>query len=206
MLHKKISRVIKYEHKKDVRHFHWHFVYRRRHQRNGVSTGEIIVGQVLAMVGSLAAGFLLDVEKHNIILFAGALLLLPGTIDLSASITGVVVTKINHRLESGQTKTKALLSSNGFGLVSTVVSGLIVGVTGGLVGSVFFEADFFKIVQLTMLTMLSVCLIAFPVSSYFTLAARYARVNPDNVVGPIETGLTDFLTVLMVAVWVRVLF
>lgn len=188
-----------------VAHVHWHYIYKRRRRLNGVSTRQILVGQIIALMGSLTAGYLLELNKDTLLLFASSYLLLPGLIDLSASITGVVCAKINHRLELGEKTSTVLFGSDGFGLVSAVFSGLIVGVTGGILGEIFFETTFWQILLLTAFVMPIVSIIIFPVVNVLLLFLRKMGYNPDNIIGPIETGLTDALTVFVVTIGVRII-
>jgi cation transporter-like permease len=186
-------------------HVHWHYVYKRRRKLNGVSTRQILVGQIIALMGSLTAGYLLELNKDTLLLFASAYLLLPGLIDLSASITGVVCAKINHRLELGEKTSKVLFGSDGFGLLSAVFSGLIVGVTGGILGEIFFDTTFWQVLLLTAFVMPIVSIIVFPIVNVLLLFLRKMGYNPDNIIGPIETGLTDALTVFVVTLGVRLI-
>ena len=76
-------------------------MYKRKRQRaNNISTLQIVVGQTIALSGSLLAGYILELNKEAIVVFAGAFLLLPGVVDLAASITGAMCAKINHLLEA----------------------------------------------------------------------------------------------------------
>lgn len=128
------------------KHRHWHYIYKgRRARAQRISSGQqIVLGQIIALSGSLLAGFMLELNKTSISMFAGALLLLPGIIDLAASITGAMCAKINHRLDRESSVRKVLLSSIGFSLILSLFAGLIVGLTGGLIGELFLILLFGK--------------------------------------------------------------
>ncbi len=183
-------------------HRHWHYIYKRRSYRP-ISWKEIALGQVVALSGSLVAGLLLELNKHTFALFAGAFLLLPGVIDLAASITGAMCAKINHRLEASDETLRIVEGSVLFALLLSVTSGFVVGVTGGLVGTFFFHASFWQICALGEATMVGVGVIAYPAMALLTLGIRTMGVDPDNVVGPVETGFTDMLTILVASLIVR---
>lgn len=163
-----------------------------------------MVGQIIALMGSLVAGYLLELNKEHIVLFAGALLLLPGIIDLSASITGAMCAKINHRLESS-TVSRVLSHSIGFSFLLTVFSGLIVGLCAGVVAEVFFDATFWKILVLCVSSLVIVGFVTYPLTAFLTIFIKRLGFDPDNIIGPVETGLSDALMVLTVSVLVRVL-
>ena len=190
----------------DRTHHHWHYVYKRHGKKaDNISSKQIMVGQIIALSGSLVAGFLLELNKEHIVLFAGALLLLPGIIDLSASITGAMCAKINHRLDSESSVSKVVLSSVGFSFLLSVFAGAIVGVTGGLIGELFFESIFWKVLVLCLVAMVTVGLLVYPLMAMVTLAVKKMGFDPDNIVGPVETGISDALMVLVVSILVRVL-
>lgn len=184
-------------------HRHWHYIYKRRRKGKNISSFQITVGHIIAMSGSLLAGLLLDLNKETLGLFAGAFLLLPGTIDLAASITGAMCAKINHRLEEDEHTFRVIETSIGFALILSLCAGLIVGVVGGAIGELFFDSTFWQICVLAVSTMMIVGLITYPIMSLLTLFVRKIGVDPDNVVGPIETGFTDALTVTVVTLIVR---
>lgn len=187
-------------------HRHWHYVYKKRRKKaESISSRQILVGQVIALCGSLLAGYILELNKEHIIVFAGALLLLPGIIDLSASITGAMCAKVNHRIENSSEVFRVVLSSVGFSILLTLFSGAIVGITAGIIAEVFFDAVFWKIAVLCMASLTIVGMVTYPLMSAVTVAVKKAGFDPDNIVGPVETGFSDALMVLTVAVMVRVL-
>lgn len=182
-------------------HHHWHYIYHRR-KRRAISAKQIAIGQIIALSGSLVAGLLLELNKHSLGMFVGAFLLLPGVIDLSASITGAMCAKINHRIALGQKISQVVTSSVAFALMMSVTAGLVVGIFGGVIGQVFFGANFGQLIALVAATMVGVGLVAYPSMALLTVAIRKAGADPDNIIGPVETGFTDMLTVLTVVVLV----
>jgi len=190
----------------DRTHRHWHYIYKKRRKKaEAISSKQILVGQIIALTGSLAAGYILEINKEHIVVFAGALLLLPGIIDLSASITGAMCAKVNHRLEIEPKVYSVLFSSIGFSMLLTVFSGLIVGVTAGLIGELFFDAVFWKILVLCLVSLTLVGFVTFPLMSLITVFVKKAGFDPDNIVGPVETGFSDALMMLTFSILVRVL-
>lgn len=187
-------------------HHHWHYVYRRRRKRSiDISSRQIVVGQLIALSGSLLAGYILELNKEYFALFAGSLLLLPGIIDLSATITGTMCAKINHRLDSDSRVSRVIVSSLGFSFALSVFAGAIVGITGGLIGELFFDSTFWKIFVLCQSAMIIVGAVMYPLMSFVTLGVKRAGFDPDNIVGPVETGLSDALMVLVVSLILKVL-
>lgn len=187
-------------------HHHWHHVYRKRRKKIiNISSRQIIFGQALALIGSLIAGYILELNKASLTLYAGAFLLLPGIVDLAASITGALCAKINHRLETGYPTALVLSSSVGFAFLLSITCSIIVGVIGGIIGILFFNVPFWHVASLAIATMIAVGIITFPIMSILTLLIRKIGLDPDNMIGPIETGFTDALTAFTVSMIVRML-
>ena len=187
-------------------HLHWHHVYKKRRKRaQAISAKQIMLGQAIALCGSLLAGYILELNKASLTLFAGAFLLLPGVVDLAASITGAMCAKINHRLEKGGRTATVLKNSVLFAFLLSLTCGLIVGLVGGTIGVIVFDVPFFHVAALAVATMISVGLVSYPAMSLLTLFIRKTGADPDNIIGPVETGFTDALTAFTVSMIVRLL-
>lgn len=184
---------------------HWHYVYKRRRKFKSISQKEILIGQIISVSGSLLAGVLLEFNKEQLMLFAGAFLLLPGLIDLAASITGAMCAKINHRLEEQNRPLLISAQSIGFAISMSIIAGAVVGLVGGLIGEIFFDSTFWQLFALSLTTMIVVGVITYPLMALLTFLVRRRGADPDNIVGPVESGFTDMLTVLVVAALVRLM-
>jgi cation transporter-like permease len=184
---------------------HWHYLYERRRRRNlkNFSARNIAIGQIIALTGSLTAGYILELNKYSIGLIVGTFLLLPGVIDLAASITGAMCAKINHQLQAGGRLFWVLQNSILFAVMLSLFSGLVVGICGGIVGELFFGANFWQICSLCVIVMVAVGMVSYPAMALFTIFVRLTGADPDDIVGPVETGFTDSLTVIAVSLAVR---
>lgn len=186
-------------------HRHWHYVYKRRRKLKAISSREIIVGQIIAMFGSLIAGLLLELNKDSLALMAGTFLLLPGLIDLSATITGTMCARINHQLETNNKTFRVAEGGIVFALIMAIGAGSVVAICGGLIGEIFFDSSFWQLGVLTLGTLLIVGLIASPLMAFMTVLIRRRGADPDNIIGPVETGFTDMLTIIVVSLMIRLL-
>ena len=190
-------------------HRHWHFVYRRRRARlitDDVSTWQIIAGQVFTVVASVFAGLILDFQKENIGLLIGAFVVMPGIVDLSASLTGAMSAKINHHIDKTPAHPISIaIHDVGFAVFVGAFAGLIVGLFGGLLSEVFFEGDIWKLTVLGVSSMTTISVIGNPFIAVLTLIFKKANVNPDNIVGPIQSSLIDMLAVIVIATYARIL-
>jgi cation transporter-like permease len=190
-------------------HRHWHYVYRHRRARlltDDVNTWQIVAGQVFTVIASVFAGLILDIQKENIGLLIGAFVVMPGIIDLSASLTGAMAAKINHHIDETPAHPVSIaIHDVGFALFVGSFAGLIVGLFGGLLSELFFEGDIWKLTVLGMASMTTVSLLGNPFIALLTIVFKKLRMNPDNIVGPIQSSLIDMLAVMVIATYARVL-
>lgn len=188
------------------KHQHWHHVYRRRrHHALGISSRQIAIGQIIALTGAVIAGFHLDENKGSLAMITGAFVILPGVFDLNGALGGALSAKVNHRLENAAASPlRVLLRGLSFALLIALLAGAVVGVSGGALASFFFDADFGTVFKLALGAVLLGGIIGFPLIGLVTIVLRKLGVNPDDVMGPIETTFFDVLTVItliMVAGW-----
>jgi cation transporter-like permease len=185
---------------------HWPHVYKRHRKKVlKINSREIIIGQIIALCGSILAGYILELNKASLSLFIGAFLLLPGVVDLSASITGAMCAKINHLVDSSKNLTNIVIKSVLFAFLLAGTCGLIVGIVGGVIGSILLDAGFASILKLSVATLLTVGFVTFPSMALLTLLIKKMGFDPDNIIGPLETGFTDALTAFTVVMLVRIL-
>lgn len=188
-------------------HRHWHHVYKKRRRRAlGINSKQIAVGQMISLFGAVMAGFHLDNNKTALAAIVGAFVILPGILDLNGSLGGALSAKINHRLENlAANPWRILARSVAFSLLIAVLAGMVVGTIGAGLASTFFDADFTTIFKLSLGAILLGAAIGFPLVALFTVGLRTLGVNPDDVMGPIESSFFDFLavyTLVLVAGWI----
>jgi mgtE-like transporter len=181
---------------------HWHYLKRRRSRRIHHNTKEILVGQIVAVVGAIFAGYILELNKAQLITMAGAFLILPGIFDLGGSIAGAMGARINHHLQL-DTDIKKLVRhtlKHSFLLLSS--AGIIVALIGSVLGSLFFDGDYIRIFTVAYVSVIVAGLVGLPIVAYGTIRAYKKGFDPDNIIGPIETTVFDILTVIVVSIMV----
>lgn len=180
---------------------HWKYIAARRENRRRVfqvSTKQIALSQVVVLVGSVSAGALLESNKAAFIYAVGALLVLPGIVDLTSSVGAALSAKINHRLEeSGSKKLSVFLSSYFNSMVTVAGAGLIVAGVGAGVGRAFFEANFWQLFFLAELSAVIAAIIGFPIIGALSLWLRKLKVSPDDVVGPVESAIMYIVVIIV---------
>lgn len=190
-------------------HRHWHYVYRHRRARrltDDVSTWQIVAGQVFTVVASIFAGLILDIQKENIGFIVGAFVLMPGIVDLSASLTGAMAAKINHQIDETPAHPLVVAAhSVVFALFIGVFAGTIVGGFGALLGVVFFDADAWRLMALGIFSMAAISVLTDPFVALLTVLVKRLGMNPDNIVGPIQSSLIDMIAIMVIATFARLL-
>lgn len=180
-----------------LRHWH-HVVLKRRNRGLKINTKQMAVGQFVSLIGAIVAGVVLDINKESLAAFAGAFVVLPGVFDLSGSLGASLSAKINHRLEDNRASAwKIFWSSLFFTYCIALTAGLLVSLTGATIAALFFDAVFYKVFLLTELSIALCCLIGMPFIGILSIVLRKFKVNPDDVVGPIESSITDILSVVL---------
>lgn len=187
-------------------HHHWHYLYKKRKSRAlGISAKQMAQAQIFSLIGSVIAGVLLEEHKATIIGLTGAFLILPGVFDLDGSIGAVLSAKINHKLEDENQKPfKVFIQSVWYALQVAVIGGLLVGLVGGLTAELFFNGEFIKVFTTAIGAILMSAIVGFPIIALMSIYARSKGINPDDVVGPIESSIFDILTVISITIMVVV--
>jgi cation transporter-like permease len=188
---------------------HWHYLYERRRRRVnvlGISAKQMAWSQVFSLIGSIIAGVLLESNKVTLTLIAGVLVVLPGVFDLDGSLGAALSAKINHKLENDSSSAwKVLIESVSYGFMVACLAGILVAGLGASLGAILFEADFQRIFMVAFGAITLSAIVGFPLIGIMSIMFRKYRVNPDDVVGPIESSIFDILTIVTLTFMVKVL-
>lgn len=180
---------------------HWHYVYRRRRQRAlGINAQQMAWSQVFSLIGSVIAGVLLESNKTTLALLVGAFVVLPGIFDLNGTLGAALSAKINHRLEDPKnTPAVVFIRTVSFALFVSIFAGLLVAGVGASIAVWFFNAQFWQVFWLAETAVILSAIIGLPLIGGLSLFFRSLKMNPDDVVGPIESSVFDILTVISMA-------
>ncbi len=181
-------------------HKHWHYLYERHRRRQrvlGINAKQMAWSQVFSLIGSVVAGALLESNKITLAVIAGTFVILPGVFDLDGSIGAALSAKINHRLENPDLDTLSVfIRSVGMALLISILAGLLVAGVGAGIATAFFDADYWQVFVLAEGAITLSALLGFPLIGALSVVFRRLRINPDDVVGPIESSIFDMLTVI----------
>jgi cation transporter-like permease len=157
--------------------------------------------QIISLIGSIIAGVLLDANKTTLAAFAGAFVILPGVFDMSGSLGASLSAKINHRLEEARASTWRIFSASTlFTFTIAVFAGALVSLLGAGIASLFFDASWWRVFLLSELAIISCSVFGFPFIGLLCIVLRKIGLNPDDIVGPIESSVFDILTVLSLGI------
>lgn len=157
------------------------------------------------MVGSIVAGILLEHNKAEIAALAGTFVILPGVFDLDGSLGAALSARINHALEVSNQPRKVFISSSLSAMAHAILGGLLVATVGAGIAAWIFDAIFIRVFVLGIGAIVISGIIGFPIIGGMSIYFRGKNINPDDVVGPIESSLFDILTVITVAILAGVL-
>lgn len=177
---------------------HWHYIYAKRRRRAlGISTKQMSISQVFSIIGSVIAGVLLESNKATLAMIAGVFVILPGVFDLNGTLGAALSAKINHRLEDPKNNPfSVFLRSVGFALFIAIFGGMLVAMVGGGIAFWIFNANFWQVFWLAEIAVFLGAIIGLPLIGLLSLFFIKRRMNPDDVVGPVESSIFDILTVI----------
>ncbi len=180
---------------------HWHYLYQRRRRRVlGISGRHVALTQIISLAGSILAGVHLEEHKHILAMAIGAFIILPGVLDLGSSLGATLSAKINHKLEDPKANVFLVYLRNvGDAMLIAGLGGLIVASIGAGI-AVAFGGQFMQIFLLAMGSILLSAVIGFPIIGLLSVIFRHFKINPDDVVGPIESSFFDILTVVTLTI------
>lgn len=173
--------------------------------------GDILKGQLISVVGGILAGIFLASRLDDLKLLPGFFILFPGFLELQGDINTTLAARIGSllhtkgiesidELRDPQAKSNLLAAF----LLSAVAS-LSLGVLSFLLTALFLRQIIFELVFISFLAGLLVSSLLIPLT-LITSAWLYKKgYDPDNVMGPILTSLTDIMSVIVLILLIGVL-
>jgi cation transporter-like permease len=79
------------------------------------------------------------------------------------------------------------------------MSGLMVAVFGVVIGNFIFDVEVTKLMIMTLLAVGLIGAVMFPSIASFTLITKKLGMNPDNIVGPIQSSIIDVVAIFVIA-------
>lgn len=183
----------------------WSKYLYRFHRRRALKSSpkQMALSQVVSLVGTVLSGYLLELNKATLVGFAGAILIMPGVFDLTSSLGAAMSAKMNHALEfNNEPVWKVFWRSVTFSLGEIITAGVLVALIGGVIAASVFGVAGWPVVWLTFGALILTALIGLPTVGYLTLKARQNRVNPDDVIGPVQSSLFEILSMLAIVMLV----
>ena len=186
---------------------HWPYVFKRKRQRaRNISASQMAYSQVVSLIGSVLAGYLLEVNKDELALFVGAFVVLPGVFDLGGSIGAALSAKINHLLDStNRNPILVYVQCVWFALRQALIGSILVAIVGAGIAAWLFGADMVAVFWLTIGSIFLSTIFGFPLVGLLSVLFYRLGTNPDDVVGPIESSIFDILTVVTMTIMATVL-
>lgn len=182
---------------------HWHYVHMRRTRKVSHTAREILIGQIISVVGAIVAGLVLDFNKAELASMVGVFLILPGVFDLGGSVAGAMGARLNHRLgQQGASDRHIIRDSVLHAFMLICFSAVFLGLFGAILGRLIFDADLWQLFMVTFMSAVAAAIVGLPIIAIATVLAKKKGVDADNFIGPIETSVFDALTILTVTLMV----
>src|SRR3989344_3032164 len=171
---------------------------------------EISLSEFISVTGGVIAGiFLLDLLQNVDLLF-GLLILYPGLLEMNGNIYSSLAARLSNLLLLEKIKTKHDLKDfilkNIFAVffLSLVVS-LILGLIVYFFVYFVLHTNNLSLVYTAVLSSLFCTIIQFPLTIYTTMLVYKHKLDPENIMGPDITTISDIISVVSLIIAIKVL-
>lgn len=165
---------------------------------------EIFWSQIISILGGLLAGTVLALYTEKLLLIPSMFILLPGFLEMRASISAPLASRLSSGLFLGVippkknsiTKTRIIqgnvLASFFLSIITAFLLGLIVFVMNYLVFEIYTPKLLFVIVIAGVLANT----LEIPLASFVTFYLFRKGHDPNNIMGPFLTSLGDITSIV----------
>lgn len=187
--------------KTDFQPHSWSRYLYRFHRRRALESNpkQMALSQVVSLIGTVLSGYLFELNKDHLVGFVGAILVMPGVFDLTSSLGAAMSAKLNHTLEfSSDSAWKNYWRAVGFSLKEIIAAGILVALVGGGLAALVFGTSAWQVVWLTFGALSLTAVVGLPIIGYLTIKVRQRSINPDDVIGPIQSSLFEIFSILAI--------
>lgn len=170
---------------------------------------DIIIGQIISIVGGLAAGGLLAYFRGSFEPVVGFLILLPGVIDGTGNIQGSLAARLNHtvlRWPKFHESRRAWTNNQQSAYILGGALGIVLGALAVILSYILYSRANFNLFWIALVSCTAANAILTPLISRLTDRWFDLGHNPDNVMGPIVTSLADITGIVVLGVTIYLFF
>jgi len=164
---------------------------------------DIFKGQFVSITGGLLAGIILASWLRHLEILPGFFILLPGFLELHGDVNTTLAARIGSLVhtkgvdkidEVKDVKTKTNFWAAFF---LSLLASLVLGIFVFFITWIFFGQINLRLVLISCLSGLLVSLILIPLTLIVSTWLYKKGYDPDNVMGPFLTSLTDIVSVII---------
>lgn len=164
---------------------------------------DIFESQLVSIIGGLLAGTILAVRVEHLHLLSGFFILFPGFLELQGDINTTIAARTGSlihtkgikkvdEIKDPQVKANLLAA-----LTLSAVSSFSLGILCFLLTYLILKKIVLKLVIISFLSGLAVSLILVPLTLVTSVWLYKKGYDPDNIMGPFLTSLTDIISVVV---------
>lgn len=163
---------------------------------------DIIEGQLVSITGGLLAGFILASHVGRFDLFPGFFILFPGFLEFQGSLNGTLAARIGSRIHRNGLKsvdelTDLYVKENLLATIALSLTGsFLLGIFAFLLSFLILKKTVFELIFICLFASILAGLILIPTTLIFTILLYKKRHDPDNIMGPLVTTLSDIASVI----------
>ncbi len=170
---------------------------------------EIYFSQILSITGGIIAGvFLLNLI--NLEILAGLFILFPGLLELHGNIYGSLSARLGNLLLMGKLKDskekRDFIIQNIFAVLFLIIFvSFILGLIAYLFIYLIFGINNQIIILVSMISSIIGSFFEIPVTFYVTFWVYRHRLDPEDVMGPYITTMSDIISIISLVLIVKIL-
>ncbi len=162
---------------------------------------EILLTQVVSIIGGLIVGTIFAVFTDKLLMIPGMLILIPGFLEIRGNISGALAARITSGLFLGvvkpdHEKTKLVKGNVLASFALAVVISLALGLLAFGFSYVVFGQFFPKIILMALIGGFIANLIEIPLTIIFTFYFFKRGHDPNNIMGPFVTSTGDITSIV----------
>jgi len=164
---------------------------------------DIMGGQLVSITGGLLAGLILAVRLKHLYLLPGFFILFPGFLELQGDINTTIAARVGSFLHTNDIKKadhfhdREIKNNLWASFLLVIVTSLYLGIFSFFLSFLILHKLVFRLIFVSFLAGLGVNLILIPLTLVTSVWLYKERHDPDNIMGPFLTSLSDIFSVIV---------
>lgn len=171
---------------------------------------DILKGQAISLIGGVSAGFILASRVESLKILPGFFILFPGFLELQGAINATLAARIGSLVhikgveKADEIRDPQVKANFGAALILSVVTSLCLGILSLLLAFLILKRIVIKLILVSFLAGTIVSLSLIPLTLATSVWLYKKGYDPDNVMGPFLTSVTDFISVIVLIIIITI--